>query len=118
MKDLYDSIASLCREFENSSVLNDYIEAKAEAEADQESWAKIREFQKLHIKINEKEAKGEEDFGLRHHVSTTYFDLLRTPVCERFIKAENRLLSHLKYYDGCINGVLKKKGINGFGGDE
>ncbi|MCD7905928.1 MAG: YlbF family regulator [Clostridiales bacterium] len=118
MEDLYNSIANVCREFENSSVLSDYLAAKAEVEADKESLSKIREFQKLHLKVNEKEAKGQEDFGLRHHASTTYFELLRTPVCARFINAENRLLSHLKYYDDCIKGVLKKKGINGFGGDE
>ncbi len=118
MNDLYESIANLCREFESGSVLNDYIKAKAEAEADKESWAKIREFQKLHIQVNEKEARGEEDFGLRRHASSLYFELLRTPVCARFINSENRLLSHLKYYDSSIKEVLKRKGIYGFGSEE
>ncbi|MCD8089888.1 MAG: YlbF family regulator [Clostridiales bacterium] len=118
MSNLYNSIANVCREFETSTVLNDYINANAAAEADREGWAKIKEFQKLHIKINEKEKNGEEDFGLRHHASTIYFDLLRTPVCANFLNAENRLLSHLKYYDASIKELLRKKGISGFGSED
>ncbi|MCC8014638.1 MAG: YlbF family regulator [Eubacterium sp.] len=114
----YLNFEDACRDFENSPVLKDYISATAEIEKDRELFAKMREFKNLHVKLHEKEKNGENDFGMRHHASTVYYDLLRIPTCEKFLKAEQRLLNQLKFYDTIINDSLKKNGILGFGGDE
>lgn len=113
----YSSFDDACRDLENSTALNEYVKAKADVLKDRELLAKIREFKNLHVKLHEKESRGENDFGMRHHASTIYFDLLKNPLGEKFLKAENRLLGELKYYDMIINDTLKKNGVLGFGGD-